>query len=165
MRYMLTIISACFLSIVAMLIIFTPAKCEHEEMGKIFSFQYQKSTASSSVKPFCKNCNNYFGYTNFRNTPADTSYLDVVKEFTDSDEVIGGEYYTMTATLTVSDHDVDKTRIRCEIESGDIIVNFSVQFRDEFEESVDLLQVGDEVTFSGKLYDEGFGWTDCELLK
>lgn len=164
MKFLLSIVSGCLLSVLAILIIFTPPKCEHEEMGKIFSFQFQNSTAMSSIKPFCENCNNYFGYTHFRGTPNDTSYLEVVKELIDSDEVIGGEYYTMTATLTVPDHEVDKTRIRCKIEKENIIVSFSVQFREEFEESVGLLQEGDEVTFRGKLYDEGFGWTDCELL-
>ena len=88
----------------------------------------------------------------------------MVKELIGSDEVIGGEYYTMTATLAIPDHDFDKTRIRCKIESGNIIVGFSVQFRDEFEEKVGLLSEGDEVTFRGRLYDDGFGWTECELI-
>ena len=140
-------------------------KCEHEEMSKIFSFQPQKSTAYSYIKPFCKNCNHYFGYTGFRNTPDDTSYLKVVKEHIDSERVIGGEYYIMTATLVLPDYEVDKTRVRCEIKSIDTIVNFSVQFRDEFEEKVASMQVGEEITFRGRLYDEGFGWTDCELIK
>ena len=165
MKFILSVMSACCISVLAILIIFTPDKCEHEEMGKIFSFQYQNSTAYSDIKPFCKNCNHYFGYTGFRGTPNDDSYLKVIKDYIDSDEVIGGEYYRMTATLVLSDYDVDKTRIRCEIESEDTIVYFSVQFRDEFEESVSSIQEGDKITFRGRLYDGGFGWTDCELIK
>jgi hypothetical protein len=138
-------------------------KCEHE-MGKQFSFQPQKSTAASHVKPYCKNCNNSFGYTMFRGTPDDLSYLEAVRAHSDRDEIVGGEYYTVTAVVTLGDYQVTETRIRCKVESGNIIVGFSVKFREGFEESVALLEEGDEITFRGRLYDEGYGFTDCELI-
>ena len=50
-------------------------------------------------------------------------------------------------------------------ENDNVIVGFSVQFRDEFEEEISLIKEGDEITFRGKLYEEGFGWTDCELVR
>lgn len=164
MKFLISLITAACVSILAVLIIFTPEKCEHKEMGKIFSFQPQNSTACSYSKQFCKNCNKYFGYTSFKVAPDDTSYLEVVKEYIDDDEIFAGEYYIMTAVLELSDYNVDKTRIRCKIESEDTIVSFSVLFQDKFEDSVASLQEGDEIKFRGRLYDEGFGWTDCELI-
>lgn len=139
--------------------------CKHEEMGTIFSFQFENSTARSSYKPYCKNCNHYFGYTRFIGTPDDLSYLDVVKQYIEGQEVKPGEYHTMTATVYLGDYEVNKTRIRCEIEHENVIVGFSVEFREGFEEQISLLQKGDEITFRGRLYDNGFGWTDCELLE
>jgi hypothetical protein len=133
-------------------------------MGKIFSFQFQGSTATSNVKPYCEKCNTYFQPKLFRGTPTDTSYLDVIDEHMDGDEIVGGEYYTMTATVAVGDHHLDKTRIQCKVQKGNITVWFSVEFQEEFEEAVALLKEGDEVTFRGRYYDEGCGFTDAELI-
>ena len=36
---------------------------------------------------------------------------------------------------------------------------------DELEEEISLIKEGDEIAFRGKLYEEGFGWTDCELVR
>ena len=165
MRYILTLCFSSFFAIIILLFIFTPPKCEHENMKTVFSFQPQNSTANSYYKPYCENCNNDLGYTMFRNTPSDTSYLDAVKSYIDGDEIVGGEDYTMTAVVSLGDYDSQKTRIRCKVEKDDIIVGFSVQFRDELEEEISLIKEGDEITFRGKLYEEGFGWTDCELVR
>jgi hypothetical protein len=140
--------------------------CERGEhiMGKSFSFQSHNSTAMSHIEPFCENCNHYFGYTLFRGTPNDVSYLDVIKEHSDGSEIIGGEYYTITATVTLGDYEIDKTKLRCKVAGESIIAVFSVEFREEFEEQVDLIVEGDEIVFRGRLYDEGFGFTDCKLI-
>lgn len=138
--------------------------CEHEEIGTIFSFQSENSTTKSSYKPYCKNCEEYFGYTRFIGTPDDLSYLEAVKPNIEGNEVKAGEYQTMTAVVSLADYNADKTRIRCKVENEEVIVGFSVEFRGEFEEQVSFLQEGDEITFRGRLYDNGFGWTDCELL-
>lgn len=141
--------------------------CDHEEMGSIFSFQFENSTAASYIKPYCKNCDTYFGYNSvrFRGTPNDLSYLDVIRQYVDRPDIEGGKYYTMTANVLLGDYDIYRTRIKCEVERDGIVVCFSVEFQEEFEERVSLLQKGDEITFRGRLYDEGFGWTDCELLE
>jgi hypothetical protein len=94
----------------------------------------------------------------------DTSYLDVVREFMDSEKIIGGEYYTMKATYRLPDFDSNKTWIRCVVQKGNILVGFTANFKEEFEEELDLLEEGQEVTFRGRLYDKGFGFTDCELI-
>ena len=144
-----------------------PSKTHKDEHGKIFSFQFKGSTATSSIKPWCKSgtCG-YLGYSIFRGTPADTSYLDVIKEYCNSDEIVGGEYYTMTATVLYGTYLSHKPRIVCKVQNEDIIVSFSVEFRKEFAEAVDwnVLKDGDEVTFRGRYYDVGCGWEDCELI-
>ena len=155
-----------FLSMIPfMLITSNLDKCEHEEMVTLFSFEFENSSASSHIKPFCENCNNYFGYTLFRGTPKDTSYLKVVMQNIDGQDVKAGEYYTMSAVVTQEDYDINRTRIRCKVESDNIMVGFSVEFKNEFEEQVSLMREGDEITFRGRLYDDGFGWTDCELIE
>lgn len=137
-------------------------ECKH---GKIFSFQSKDSTAMSYIKPWCKSGTCYhLGYSLFRGTPTDLSYLDVIGQYSDSDNILCGEYYTITATVTHADYDFQRTRISCEVRSDDIIVCFSVEFRGEFEEEVSLLTEGDEVTFRGRFYDEGCGFTDSELI-
>ena len=141
------------------------AQSEKHEHGKIFSFQPQGSTAASNVRPFCENGDHYYlGYTLFRGTPDDVSYLEVIREHGGGKEIVGGEYYTITATVVLGDYDFDRTRIRCEVRSDGIIVNFSVDFQEVFEESVASFDSGDEITFRGRFYDEGCGFTDCELI-
>lgn len=149
----------------ALAIVASPGKCDHTNLKKDFSFQFEGSTAASSIKPICENCNQYFEATRFRGTPNDLSYLEVVKEYITADEIVSGEYYTMTAIVTTLDHDYRRVRIRCKVGNNNIDVFFSVEFREEFEEAVSSLQEGQEITFRGKLYDTGFGWTDCELLQ
>ena len=135
------------------------------EHSKLFVFQPQGSTAASYVKPICESGEHYYlGYTLFDGTPDDLSYLEVVKTCCEAERIIGGEYYTITATVELADYDLAKTRIRCAVRSGNISVNFSVEFKDEYEESVGELREGDEVIFRGRFYDEGCGFTDCELI-
>jgi hypothetical protein len=150
--------------IIALPIIGMTLQCEEHDIVTMFSFQPYNSTADSSVKSYCKNCNNYFGRTRFGGTPEDVSYLDVVKEYIDKGEIVGGEYYTMCAIVSLGDYSSTKTKINCGVETGNILVYFSVEFREEFEEQVDLIVEGDEIVFRGRLYDEGFGFTDCELI-
>jgi hypothetical protein len=165
MKYITTTICVTLALILITLIVFTPKKCDHEEVREIFSFQPNDSTAASYMKPFCKSCNKNLGYSAFRGTPKDKSYLEAVKEHIAEDEIIAGEYYTMSATVALEDYDVGETRISCKVENEDVIVGFSVEFREEYEKPVSSLQEGDKITFRGRLYDDGFGFTDCELMK
>ena len=168
MKLISTILSTFFtviLMVVIALVIFTPPKCEHTQITKHFSFQFQGSTASSNVRQYCEECNSYVDNPSlFKGNPEDLSYLEVVKAHSDGDEIVGGEYYTMTAIVTLGDYDTQKTRINCRVQSENIIVWFSVEFREEFEDAVTLLQEGDEITFRGRYYDTGCGFTDCELI-
>lgn len=136
-------------------------KCEP---GKKFVFQFQGSTATSYVKEFCEHPGHFYLRSIFRGTPTDLSYLEVIRDHSDSDEILWGEYYTITATVAVADYDFNRTRIRCEVQNDKRIVNFSVEFRGEFEEAVDPIKEGDTITFRGRFYDEGCGFTDCELI-
>lgn len=166
MKYIMSVLTTCIVAVLLLLVIFTPPKCEHEEIGKIFSFQPQGSTAPSVVHRYCVNCDNpsVDRPSLFKGNPTDLSYLEVVREHSDSDEIVGGEYYTMTATVIYGDYDFDKTRVTCMVQGGNIKVSFSVEFREEFAESVALLQAGDEITFRGRYYDTGCGFTDCGLI-
>ena len=166
MKFIITVITSCLVAVLFAIIILSPGKCEHEEMVKVFGFQFQGSTAASYWRKHCKNCDNRYAYPSnpFRGNPTDLSYLEALKEHIDGDEIVGGEYYTVTAIMTLGDYNIDKTRISCKVESNNIIVEFSAEFREEFEDLVDLLKEGDEITFRGKFYEEGCGFTDCELI-
>lgn len=139
----------------------SPRECEP---GKAFSFQFQGSTAMSYVRPYCEHPGHVYITSCFRGTPNDLSYLEAIRAHSDSDEIVWGEYYTITATVVLADYDIMRTRLRCRVESENIIVVFSVDFREEFEGLVDSIQEGDTVTFRGRFYDNGCGFTDCELI-
>ena len=145
----------------------TKPKNEHKHV-KIFAFSSHKSTAYSSVRQWCKKgCCPNLGYKNFRGTPSDLSYLDVIEEHFGVDEMVGGEYYTVTAEISLKFYypsSSPRVHINCKVENEDIIVGFNVEFREGFREQVALLEQGDEVTFRGRYYDEGCGFTDCELI-
>ena len=132
--------------------------------GKHFSFQFKGSTAASHVRKFC----NYPGHTyiasTFRGTPNDLSYLDALRDHSDSDEILWGEYYTITATVAIADYNFNKTRINCFVRSNTIEVVFSVEFQEGFEDLIGEYTEGDVITFRGKFYDEGCGFTDSILL-
>ena len=153
---MITTVIIAFIVIGIVVVACLPEPCEHE-MGKTFSFQFEGSSATSYMKPFCKKCDHSFSYTNFRGTPSDTSYLEAIKEHSDGGEIVGGGYYTLTATVTNGDYDMQRTRVNCKVQSDGIVVMFSVEFREEFKEAVALLDTGDEITFRGKFYDTGCG--------
>ena len=143
-------------------------RCDHVDTWEVYSFQFENSTASNSVREVCKECHkNMARPALFKGTLVDKSYLEAVKEHSDAQDFVPGEYYTITAIVTQADYDsVDKPRIGCKVENEDFLVGFSVEFREEFAEAVSYksLEKGVEITFRGRLYDEGFGFTDCELL-
>ena len=139
---------------------------EEHDHGKIFAFDSKGNRKYDYVKTWCKSeeCYNPSVYL-FEREPSDTSYLEVIAEHIGTDGLIRGEYYTLTATVTLADYYFPKTHIRCEVRNDNTIVNFTVDFRDEFEDAVGLLQEGDEVTFRGRFYKIGCAWEDCELIK
>ena len=136
---------------------------EHIE-GKNFSFQFQGSTAASYVKTFCNDPGHVHIASTFRGTPNDLSYLDAIRDHSDSEQILWGEYYTITAIVALADHDINRTRVNCYVRSNNVIVSFSVEFQDGFEELVGMYDEGDVITFRGKFYDEGCGFTDAILI-
>ena len=164
MKFLLTVWGCILAVIVVIFIVFTPPKCEHTEKVEHFVFASEDSSAYSYVKHFCDVCDKSLGYGTFKGKPSNSSWIEVIKEHSDSDEIVGGEYYTMTATMTLGDYDFTKTRISCEVQSGNIIVHFSAEFKDEFEDAIKLVEKGESITFRGKFYDNGCGFTDCALL-
>lgn len=164
MKFISSIALAVFIFIAAVFAVNFAIQCDHSEKVTLFSFQPPNSTAAHHIKTSCKNCNQYYTPKSFRGTPTDTTYLEVLKTHTDGEELVGGEVYTVTAIVTVGDFDFNKTRIRCKVENDDVIVSFSVEFLDGFEERVAVLEDGDEITFRGKFYDKGCAWTECELI-
>ena len=155
------ILALVFMTVVAMI---APScnPCEHAETQMVYSFQFENSTAASSMKQVCKECKETLHIESFRARPTDPSYMTLIKEHSDSDEIIAGEYYTVTAIVSLGDYDSLKTRIDCKLENDDMKMVFSVEFREEFEEVVSLVEKGDEITFRGQFYDTGF--KDAELI-
>ena len=165
MKLLTSVVTLCIVAIVGFLMVGEALRCDHEETGTIFSFQPENSTSSNYTQSFCKECRTRLEYSNFRGIPQDTSYLEVLKSHSDCRELVTGEYYTVTATVILGDYSVDKTILDCKVENEDIIISFSVEFRDGFEEAVELIEEDSVITFRGKLCNErGLWFTDCELI-
>ena len=139
-------------------------KSKEHIQGKKFSFQFEGSTALSFMKKFCNKPGHIYIASVFRGTPNDLSYLEVLQAHSDSSEISWGKYYTVTATVALADYNHDKTRINCRVESNNIVVVFSVEFREEFDDIIDLYKEGDVITFKGKFYDEGCGFKDAVVI-
>ena len=168
MRIISSLLSAlfiCVLAIIILLVVFTPAKCEHVNMATKYSFVSYYETAHSSVRPYCRDCGELFQFQLFDGTPTDQSYLSAFEGHIDNSAIIPGEYYTVTATVTQKFHfEYEDAWLKCRLENADYIVGFSAEFREEFRETVGSIEDGEEITFRGRFYDEGCGFTDCELI-
>ena len=153
--------------IVALVIVATPKPCEHES-ATFYSFTSMDSTGQSRVNERCKKCNVRLTYdSSFKGTPIDQSYLSAIKENSDGDEIIPGEYYTVTATVPsgFTAYGSDSVRLYCKVENADFVIGFTAEFMEEFSEQVRSVGKGDEITFRGRFYDEGCGFTDCEWIE
>ena len=152
------------------MVVFTPEPCEHEETIKSYSFADYKymEYGYSSVVTYCKKCDKKVArHSQFQGELVDKSYLSALIDNSDANEIVNGEYYTVTAIVTLAEYDsYGAPSISCKVENEDFIVDFSVEFREEFRESVryDSLEEGTKITFRGRLYDKGVGFTDAELI-
>lgn len=166
MKFYVNLVLTCLLIPILALIIFAPKPCEHEDVVAMYSFTYHDSTAYSRVRPYCRDCNKRFEYRHIKGTLIDQSYLSAIKEHSDGREIVPGEYYTVTATVPQGyiGYTSDKVRLNCRVENEEFIVGFSVEFREEFEELAKSVEKGEEITFRGRFYDKGCGFTDCELI-
>lgn len=151
-------------AILLLVLILSPGPCEHENTKDFYSFQFKGSTATHCIQSYCFDCDKPIKSANFRGTPDDTSYLKAIQTQSNGQTLIAGEYYTVTATVSLSNHTINATRINCRAENEAFIVGYSVEFREEFEEDVKLLKKGDEITFYGKFYEDGCGFEDCIFL-
>ena len=166
MKFVISLMLICVFLPILFLIVFTPEPCEHEDMVTMYSFTYYDSTAHSNVRPYCRDCGKRYQYQNFQGTLIDQSYLSAIKEHSDGGDIVPNEYYTVTATVPMgfTAYGSDRVQLNCKVENEDFIVFFNAEFREEFEELVRSVEEGDEITFRGKFYDEGCGFTDCEII-
>ena len=156
MKFILSLIIGMFLSILLILFLGFVLKCEHNNKITSFSFQPEYSTAASSVKEVCEECNQIFDVGRFRGKPSDDSYIDVIEKHID-----GG---MVTATVSMPYYEKRRKQITCKISEGDIVVYFYAAFKEEYESYLESLSVGDEITFSGKRSDTALYWTECEIV-
>ena len=161
-------VAVIFLAVVvALTIAFTPPKCEHEEVMK-YEFASNNSTERSNASRYCTKCDKRIStYSLFKGELVDKSYLRAIVDHSDGSEIKPGEYYTVTAIVTQADYGYglyNTPNVCCKLENEDFIIYLDVEFREEFAEAVDLIIEGQEITFRGRFYDEGCGFTDCELI-
>ena len=168
MKIITSTVGACLVVILLALIIFTPKnKCEHEEVATWYSFAAYNQVNDNSVTKVCKDCGDKAtGWARFKGTPIDKSYLSAIQEHSDGREIVPGEYYTVTATVPAGFYGYLSPTVwlACRVENADYIVGFTVEFREEFKEAVESVGEGAEITFRGRFYDEGCGFTDAEVI-
>lgn len=146
------------------MLLFPTDKCEHEDLVKIYWFTADDTPwENSNVCQYCKECGERAKYSYFRGTLVDQSYLTAITEHSDSNEIIPGEYYTITAIVPSGYNGVMK--LKCRVENEKFIVDFSAKFREEFREQLQSIGSGREITFRGRFYDQGCGFTDAELIE
>ena len=169
MRYIswiLTVSSIFLVFVIVLTIVLTPPKCDHEEVTR-YMFTSNDSTAHSSAARYCNKCNERLSaHSQFKGELVDKSYLRAIIDHSDGSEIIPGEYYTVTVTVPLGFYGYasDTVELTCEVENADFIVRFAAEFREEFKAQVESIEKGQEITFRGRFYDTGCGFTDCELL-
>ena len=164
MKFLLSLISGMLMAVMLLLLVGFLLRCEHENTITTFVFQSENSTALNYVKTICDGCNQVLSTGVFRGTPAINTHTTALEEHIADNKFISGEYDTVRAKVVSPDYHSTKTKIRCGIQTGNCRVYFPVEFKNEFEESVSLLQEGDEITFYGKSALTGLSWTDCEIV-
>lgn len=156
----------CIVLVVVVLIAFTPEPCEHEDLITWYSIS-SDDYSYSTVRPYCRDCGEAFQYQNFKGELVDKSYLTAITDHSDGNELVPGEYYTVTVTVPLGyyGYGSDQVALTCQAENEKFRIRFGVEFREEFREQVRSVEEGDEITFRGRFSDKGCGFTDCELLK
>lgn len=142
-------------------------KCDHNEKQRRFHFVAENSSANSDMAVFCKVCGEQLTtYAQFKGTPDDKSYLSAFSGYIDSNEIIPGEYYTVTAAVRGEFYGIriEEPRLACQEENDDYEVLFSVGFKEEYRDLISSVKEGEEITFRGKFYTEGCGFSDCDLI-
>lgn len=94
---------------------------------------------------FCKVCGEQLTtYARFNGTPDDKSYLSAFSGYIDSNEIIPGEYYTVTAAVTIDYYGsgIEEPRLACKEENDDYEVLFSVGFKEEYRDLISSVKKG-----------------------
>lgn len=167
MKFIISVIAVCLILIIGVLMIGESLRCEHEDMVTMVVFaSYTDISGTSHTRQVCRECGEAFSYQNFQGELADKSYLSAIKEHSDGIELIPGEYYTVKATVPLGfyGHSSKRVWLTCQVENDEYRVRFSVEFREEFREAVSLVEDKETITFRGRFYDQGCGFTDCELI-
>ncbi len=167
MRFISTVVGTAIAVIILALVIFTP-KCKHEEVREVYSFRSPGIISYKDIgqiKRYCKDCDYYLGIYYLYGTPVEKPYLDPLREYSGENELVDGEYYTMKAIVTSDYLDRSNQRIYAKVQNENVTLSFSVAFKAGYEEELESLQSGDEITFHGKFDGVGYDWTDCELIK
>ena len=154
--------------IVAIVVVATPEPCEHEVITRyVFTSYDNMENEHSTICDYCKKCDDRLTrHERFQGELVDKSYLSAIIEHSDDGEIVPGEYYTVTVTVPLGfyGYTSDTVWLTCEVKNADFIVRFSVEFREEFKELVEAVEKGEEITFRGRFYDKGCGFTDSELI-
>lgn len=169
MKFYVGLVLFCVFLPIIFLIAFTPEKCEHEETIERYAFDSVDSIVENSVTitHYCKKCDKRVGNHSEVNVESvGDSYLGVIVRHSDATEINPGEYYTITATAPFGfvGGMTDKIWLHCDAETEDYIVRFVVDFNEEFRELVSSVNGGDIITFRGRFYDSGCGFSDAELI-
>ena len=168
MKFLTSLILICIFLPILFVVVFSPEPCEHEDTILWYFFTSQDSVSNSDVCRYCKNCEKRIStYSQFTGTPIDQSYLEALKEHSDTSEFVPGEYYILTATVPlgyINGSSNKKAYINCEVENEEFKVRFTVDFKEEYEELVSQIQEDEVITFRGRYYNEGCGFTDAELI-
>lgn len=166
MKFLVGVVLFCVFLPIVFLMVFTPAKCEHVNTATMYTFVSHDSVGYSDVRPYCRDCEKRLEYQLFKGTLVDQSYLSAIVEHSDGNEILPGEYYTVTATVPLGfvGYASQNVWLNCKVENEEFILGFNVEFREEFKGLVSLVEKGDEITFRGRFYDEGCGFTDAELI-
>lgn len=120
-------------------------KCDHNEKQRRFHFVAENSSANSDMAVFCKVCGEQLTtYARFNGTPDDKSYLSAFSGYIDSNEIIPGEYYTVTAAVTIDYYSsgIEEPRLACKEENDDYEVLFSVGFKEEYRDLISSVKKG-----------------------
>lgn len=159
MKYLTSLTTLCLLLPLLFLILFTPKPCKHKDTYKLYAFS--SDNVSNMYRPVCKDCDKHMQYSLFSGTPTDTSYIEPINEAADTESIIAGEYYTVTATVFLLDYSTPHTYLICVVKNENFTVRFTVEFREELTEAI---AEGDLIVFQGKFFDDGCGFTNCELI-
>ncbi len=165
-------VSACIVFVMIVILIplvVSTDQCKHEESRTRYVFTSYRNMEYeySSTARYCKECDERLTrHSLFQGELVDKSYLRAIEEHSDGSAIIPGEYYTVSVTVPMGFYGFtsDTVWLTCEVENEDFKVRFDVEFRDEFKELVASIEEGEEITFRGRFYDKGCGFTDSELI-